>query len=241
MESRQPSSAIVPAEAVASPLAPPLPPSPPAPVISIQNAPFSRSAQLVTLLIIALAVFLLGGLAVLNGHLMPSAPPAVDARLDLNQASRADLALLPGIGPTLAERIEKHRETAGPFRSVDDLLEVPGIGRATVERIRDRVFVSGDPPPAAERRAPPLNKKAAVAAGPVDPNTATLVELDTLPGIGPKLAQRIIDERTTRPFATVDELRRVKGIGPKTLEKMRPHVAIAAREAGKMTEARRKD
>lgn len=61
----------------------------------------------------------------------------------------------------------------------------------------------------------------------VDVNRATLEELQLLPGIGPKLAQRIYDERAKRPFANVEELRRVYGIGAKTLEKLRPYVTIS--------------
>jgi competence protein ComEA len=53
-------------------------------------------------------------------------------------------------------------------------------------------------------------------------NTATLEELDSLPGIGPVLAQRIIDFRQTYgPFQSVDDLLRVKGIGSALLDKIR--------------------
>jgi competence protein ComEA len=54
-------------------------------------------------------------------------------------------------------------------------------------------------------------------------NTASVAELEVLPGIGPALARRIVDDRTASgPFASLDHLDRVKGIGPRTIEKLRP-------------------
>jgi competence protein ComEA len=53
------------------------------------------------------------------------------------------------------------------------------------------------------------------AGGPLNLNTATVADLDALPGIGPVLAQRIVDHRTAHgPFTSVDQLDEVSGIGP---------------------------
>lgn len=62
-----------------------------------------------------------------------------DGVLSINQASPADLESLPGVGPVLAERIVAYRETNGAFETVEDMLEVPGIGEAKLEAIRDLV------------------------------------------------------------------------------------------------------
>lgn len=70
---------------------------------------------------------------------LPTAPPTAPAGapVDLNTADAVTLEGLPGIGPVLAGRIVEHRETYGPFSSVEDLTAVSGIGPAVLARIRD--------------------------------------------------------------------------------------------------------
>ncbi|MBS0172097.1 MAG: helix-hairpin-helix domain-containing protein [Nitrospira sp.] len=61
----------------------------------------------------------------------------------------------------------------------------------------------------------------------VDLNQATVADLEALPGIGPKLAQRVIEHRDERgPFHSVDDLRQVRGIGRKKFDRLRPHVLV---------------
>jgi competence protein ComEA len=64
-------------------------------------------------------------------------------------------------------------------------------------------------------------------SGPIDLNTATAEQLDTLPGVGPVLAGRIVDWRTTHGrFTSVDELQQVQGLGGKKFETLRPLVRV---------------
>ncbi len=68
---------------------------------------------------------------------------------------------------------------------------------------------------------------AAGAVGTVNLNTATLSQLDSLPGIGPAIAQRILAWRQEHQrFSRVEELREVSGIGPKLMERLRPLVTV---------------
>lgn len=61
--------------------------------------------------------------------------------VDLNRADRAALEQLPGIGPALAARILDLRGRRGPFRSLEELLAVPGIGPVTLRKLEGRVVV----------------------------------------------------------------------------------------------------
>ena len=68
---------------------------------------------------------------------------------------------------------------------------------------------------------------AAAAGAVVDLNTATLAQLDTIPGVGPVMAQAILDYRTKRGrFTKVEELQEVDGIGAKTYAQIAPHVRV---------------
>jgi competence protein ComEA len=62
---------------------------------------------------------------------------------------------------------------------------------------------------------------------PVDLNPADAEQLDTLPGIGPVLAGRILEFRRAHgPFRTLEELRAVRGVGPRLLERLAPRVRL---------------
>jgi competence protein ComEA len=168
------------------------------------------------------------------------------AATDLNRADRAELEQVPGIGPGLARKIDDHRRTNGPFKSVEELQLVKGIGPATLEKLRAfvRVEESTDPgsptlpePLVLERRAtspmPPSAGRASSAASklqpgdsPIDVNEANAVELMRVPGVGPVMAQNILDARKEHRFVSVEDLDRVKGIGRKTLERIRPYVVV---------------
>ena len=63
--------------------------------------------------------------------------------------------------------------------------------------------------------------------GKLDLNRATAEQLQLLPGIGPVLAQRVIEQRATHgPFHTVDDLKDVKGIGKKRMDQLRPLIMV---------------
>ena len=98
-------------------------------------------------------------------------------------------------------------------------LESINLARILVDGEQIRVGVSGESPP-------PSSPEGDTAAGAcVRLNTATETELQTLPGIGPALAKRIVTYRSTHPRLTsVDELDDVPGIGPSLIEKIRPGV-----------------
>ncbi len=62
--------------------------------------------------------------------------------IDINLSPADSMELIPGIGPALASRIVAYRDSAGPFREVQDIVRVPGIGNKTYERIKPYLKVT---------------------------------------------------------------------------------------------------
>ena len=124
-------------------------------------------------------------------------------------------------------RVEQALEAAGGATSAADLVRV-NLARPVVDGEQIVVPKPGQPiEGAAGALGGPVALGAGVAARApvVDLNTAGLAELDTLPGVGPVLARRILDWRSQNGrFSTVDELGEVSGIGDKVLENLRPLV-----------------
>lgn len=71
----------------------------------------------------------------------PEAPAAALFMVDVNRAPQHELEALPEVGVSLATRIVDYRQARGPFRQIDDLLQVRGIGPRTLEQLRSMLLV----------------------------------------------------------------------------------------------------
>ncbi len=93
------------------------------------------------------------------------------AQVNINSASKEELDGLKGIGPAKAQAIVDYRRKNGPFKTVDDLENVPGIGPATLKDIRGSVMVSGAPrpTPAAQPASPKVQPHLAATQTPARP------------------------------------------------------------------------
>ena len=100
---------------------------------------FPVRAALGVALLVALALAVVPAFAAAAADKQPQASP--DAPVDLNKATAEALISIPGIGKVMAERIVAWREDHGPFRRVEDLMKVKGVGEKTFEKLRPYVKV----------------------------------------------------------------------------------------------------
>lgn len=143
----------------------------------------------------------------------PSEEPAAEVVVDV-----AGAVVHPGVYkvPAAARVTDAVTAAGGPAPDAD----LDQVNLAAKVSDGDRVYV-----PRHGEVVPPV--VSTPPTGPVNINTATLDQLDTLPGVGPSLAQAILDYRNQHGrFASVDELGKVRGIGPAKLESLRSKVRV---------------
>lgn len=116
------------------------------------------------------------------------------------------------------------RSAGGPMDDAD--LDGLNLAARVVDGQRVYVPVVGEVDPASVPSGAPAEQAGAPGL-PVDLNTATVEQLESLPGVGPATASAIVDDRDRNgPFSSVDDLERVPGIGPAKLEALRDLVAV---------------
>jgi competence protein ComEA len=121
-------------------------------------------------------------------------------------------------------RVQDAIRAAGGVTSGADLNAI-NLARKLTDGEQIRVPAPGDPAPSPDPAVTP-GSSGATPSAPLDLNTATLEQLDTLPGVGEVTANRIITYRSAHPFTTVDELLEVPGIGQRRFDQLKDLVTV---------------
>ena len=197
---------------------------------------FSRWAVGVVVVVAALALSL--------GNVQAQAQKAL---VDINTATQQELEAVKGVGAATAKKIIAGR----PYKSLDELTKA-GLSAKKIAPLKPYLTVAGAPAapaltPAAEKKpkaapaaaksqatpavgkevAPskPVPAAAPAAAAPVDLNMADQKALESLPGIGPALAKKIMEGR---PYQNVADLSRIKGLNKAKIDAIKDKVTVAA-------------
>ena len=126
--------------------------------------------------------------------------------ININTCSSADLQSIPGVGTVLARRIVEER----PYDSLEDVVLVKGVSTNVMHVLRQRsvaVIAANDN----------LTESDWSNITTIDINNCDEQLLLQLPGVGPKIADRIV---SGRPFDDIDDLREIKGIGANLFDKL---------------------
>ena len=194
---------------------------------NMPELPFSRRRALAGAAVLVVVLFVGGRLFLHTGAAVPAQPlpppqlttaPAAPAEVVIDVAGAVRR---PGLyrlaqGSRVADAV---RRAGGATRRADLSL----LNLAQLVSDGEQVIVPRRGAPAAAASGA---TGAVPATGPVHLNSATVEQLDTLPGVGPVTAQKIVDYRTKHgAFSSVDELDAIPGIGPARLDELRDLVA----------------
>ena len=149
-------------------------------------------------------------------------------KVDINNASIAELDKLPRIGPVKANAIYDYRMANGGFTSIEDIVSVSGIGEKTYALLKPLIYCGkfGTASSPAVSTSSPASSQTS-AADKVNINTANQTQLETLPRIGPATARNIINYRDENgPFKTYEDIMNVPRIGEKTLANIKPFIKL---------------
>ncbi len=134
----------------------------------------------------------------------------ITGKLNINEASKQDFSLLPGIGEKTSHRIVKYREELGGFKAIEQMKRVKGIGDAVFNKTREHLTTTG---------------KSDLRVF-MDINTATTPALLSLPGISEKDANAVIEYRKkNKGFKKIGEIK-LAGIGKEKFEEIKDLITV---------------
>ena len=180
---------------------------------------------------LVLAVLIGVGVAMSTGGVEHETPPVLPVAAASVTTSAAETSIVVSVVGQVARpglvSLSDGARVADALRAVGG--PVPGTDISALNLARrlsdgEQIYVGIPPPPGAE---PAPAGGAPAVPDKVDLNSATPTELDSLPGVGPVTAQRIVDWRTDHGrFDSVDQLREIDGIGPSKFAKLQDLVVV---------------